>query len=89
MSIHTKLACFVGGTILGTVGTKLFASKDAKKVYVHMTAAGLRAKDSVMESVTTLQENVADIVASAKDLNEARRQEESVEIIDTIETDEE
>ena len=37
-----------------------------------MTAAGLRMKDSVMETVTTVQENAADILASAKDMNEAR-----------------
>ena len=38
MSMYTKLACFVGGTLFGSVGLKLLSSKDAKKVYVH--AAG-------------------------------------------------
>ena len=72
MNIFTKLACFVGGALFGSFGVKLLSSKDAKKAYVHVTAAGLRMKDSVMETVTTVQENAADILASAKDMNEAR-----------------
>lgn len=79
MSMYTKLACFVGGTLFGSAGLKLLSSKDAKKVYVHVTAAGLRAKDSVMETVTTVQENAADILASARDLNEARAAKEAEE----------
>ena len=72
MNIYTKLACFVGGALFGSFGVKLLSSKDAKKAYVPVTAAGLRMKDSVMETVTTVQENAADILASAKDMNEAR-----------------
>lgn len=72
MNIYTKLAYFVGGALFGSFGVKLLSSKDAKKAYVHVTAAGLRMKDSVMETVTTVQENAADILASAKDMNEAR-----------------
>lgn len=72
MNIYTKLACFVGGALFGSFGVKLLSSKDAKKAYVHVTAAGLRMKDSAMETVTTVQENAADILASAKDMNEAR-----------------
>ena len=79
MSMYTKLACFVGGTLFGSVGLKLLSSKDAKKVYVHAAAAGLRAKDSVMETVTAVQENAADILASARDLNEARAAREAEE----------
>lgn len=72
MSVYTKLACFAGGALFGSFGVRLLSSKDAKKAYVHVTAAGLRMKDSVMETVTTVQENAADILASAKDLNNAR-----------------
>ena len=72
MNIYRKWACFVGGALFGSFGVKLLSSKDAKKAYVHVTAAGLRMKDSVMETVTTVQENAADILASAKDMNEAR-----------------
>ncbi|OUP29274.1 DUF6110 family protein [Faecalibacterium sp. An192] len=79
MNIYTKLACFVGGALFGSFGVKLLSSKDAKKAYVHVTAAGLRMKDSVMETVTTVQENAADILASAKDMNEARAASEAEE----------
>lgn len=79
MSIIPKIACFVGGTLFGSVGIKLLTSKDAKKAYVHVTAAGLRAKDCVMTTVDTVQENANDILASAQDLNEERAAREEVE----------
>lgn len=79
MSVYSKLACFVGGTLFGSFGIKLLSSKDAKKVYVHATAAGLRMKDSVMETVTNMQENAADVLASAKELNEERAAKEAEE----------
>ena len=34
-------------------------------------------KDSVMETVTSVQENAADILAAAKDINEARDAKEA------------
>ena len=74
-----KLACFVGGALFGSVGVKLLTSKDAKKAYTHVTAAGLRMKDAAMETVTTLQENAADILASAKNINEDRAKKEAEE----------
>ena len=79
MSVYSKLACFVGGTLFGSFGIKLLSSKEAKKVYVHATAAGLRMKDSVMETVTNVQENAADVLASAKELNEERAAKEAEE----------
>lgn len=79
MSVYTKLACFAGGALFGSLGVKLLSSKDAKKAYVHVTAAGLRVKDSVMGTVTAVQENAADILASAKELNEDRVAKESAE----------
>lgn len=79
MSVYTKLACFVGGALFGSFGIKLLSSKDAKNAYVHATAAGLRMKDSVMGTVTAVQENAADILASARDLNEARAEQDAEE----------
>ena len=79
MSVYTKLACFAGGTLFGTFGLKLLSSRDAKKAYVHVAAAGLRMKDSVMGTVTCVQENAAEILASARDLNEARAAKEAEE----------
>ena len=78
-NIYAKLACFAGGALFGSLGLKLLASKDAKKAYVHAAAAGLRMKDSVMETVTSVQENAADILASAKDINQDRAKKEAEE----------
>ena len=77
MKHYVRLACFVGGALFGSAGVKLLTSKDAKNAYIHITAAGLRMKDSVMETVTAVQENAADLVASAKDINEARASKEA------------
>lgn len=77
MSVYTKLACFAGGALFGSFGIKLLSSRDAKSVYVYATAAGLRMKDTVMGTVTTVQENAADILASARELNEDRAAREA------------
>lgn len=63
---------FAGGVLLGTAGLRILASKDAKKVYTCCTAAVLRMKDCVMKTVDTVQENAGDILAEAKQINEAR-----------------
>lgn len=77
-----KLAMFAAGVLFGTAGIKLLSSKDAKKAYTHIAAAGLRMKDSVMETVTSVQENAADILASAKDINDARAAKEAEAQVD-------
>ena len=77
MGSYQALALFAGGVLFGSAGIKLLSSKDAKKAYIHTTAAALRMKDCVMETATTIQENAADILASAKDLNEARAAQEA------------
>ena len=79
MNRYTKLACFAGGALFGSFGLKLLTSQDAKKAYVQMAAAGLRMKDCVMGTVTAAQENGADILASARDLNEARAARQAAE----------
>ena len=77
MRIYSKLACFIGGVLFGSVGIKLLSSKDAKKVYTHTTAAALHMKESVMETVTCVQENAADVLAATKEINEQRTQEDA------------
>ena len=78
MNIYKGVALFAGGVLFGSAGFKLLSSKDAKKAYTHATAAALRMKEAVMETVTSVQENAADILASAKEINEQRAQEETV-----------
>ena len=83
MKQYVHLACFAGGALFGSVGLRLLTSRDAKKVYTHLTAAGLRAQKSVMETVTAVQEEAADILAAAKDINaerEAKEAEAEVEV---------
>lgn len=67
-----KTGIFAAGILFGTAGIKILTSKDAKKVYTQCTAAALRAKECVMKTVTTLQENVEDIYAEAQLINEER-----------------
>lgn len=78
MTNYKNLALFAGGVLFGSIGIKLLTSKDAKKAYTHATAAALRMKDSVMETVTCVQENAADILSTAKDINEQRAEQEAV-----------
>jgi hypothetical protein len=72
-----KIGLFAGGVLFGTAGIKALSSKDAKKVYTNCTAAALRAKECVMDTVTSVQENAEDILAEAKQINEDREVEES------------
>ena len=64
------------------------AKIDAKKVYTNCTAAVLRAKDCVMKTATTVQENCEDIYADAKTINETKYNTEEV-VLDSVDEDEE
>ncbi|MEO2833997.1 DUF6110 family protein [Flavonifractor plautii] len=85
MNFHKGAALFVGGVLFGSAGFKLLSSKDAKKAYTHMTAAALRVQESVMETVTSVQENAADILASAKKINEQRAKAEEATSVECSE----
>ena len=50
-------------------------SKDAKKLYTNCTAAVLRAKECIMKTAATVQENAEDIYAEAQQINEDRATE--------------
>ena len=77
-----RLGMFAAGVLFGTAGLKILGSKDAQKVYAHTTAAVLRAKDSVMKTINTIQEGAQDIYADAHDINESRAQKEAEAIIE-------
>ena len=78
-----KIGLFAGGVLFGTAGIKILSSQDAKKCYTNATAAVLRAKDTVMETVTTVRENCGDILADAKAINAERAAQEDNFIPDT------
>lgn len=75
-----KTGIFAAGVLFGTAGIKILSSKDAKKVYTNCTAAVLRAKDFVMKTATTVQENAEDIYAEAQQINEDRAEAEAQNI---------
>ena len=84
-----KVGLFGAGVLFGTAGIKALSSKDAKNVYTKGTAAVLRAKECVMKTATTLQENVEDIYSDAKSINEERKEQEEAEYEDIVLTEDE
>lgn len=82
MTTSGKIALFLGGTLFGSAGLKILGSRDARKVYTHVTAAVLRGKEEVVRDVELVQESCSDILADAKALNEARVSEEAASFIE-------
>jgi len=82
-----NVALFAGGVLFGTAGVKLLSSRDAKNVYVKGTASVLRAKDCLMKTAETVQENAEDILAEAKQINEERAAEEEAAVQEDINLD--
>ena len=83
-----KVGIFAAGLLFGTAGIKVLSSKDAKKVYTNCTAAVLRAKECVLKTATTIQENAEDIYAEAQQINEERAAKEAAEAEIVEETEE-
>ena len=83
-----KTGFFAAGVLFGTAGIKALSSKDAKKLYTNCTAAVLRAKECVMDTVATVQENAEDIYAEAQQINEAEEWEAYAETDEAEETEE-
>lgn len=83
-----KIALFAGGVLFGTAGVKLLGSKDAKKLYANGTAAVLRAKDCVLKTAETVQENAEDVLAEAKLINALREAGKEV-VLDDSDVEEE
>ena len=90
MSFNWKASgLFAAGVAFGTAGIKILSSKDAKRAYTQCTAAALRAKDCVMKTVNTVQQNAEDILAEAKSINEEREAKaEAAKVADAAEADE-
>ena len=83
-----KIGLFAAGVLFGTAGLKVLGSKDACKVYAHTTAAALRAKDSVMTTVTALREGAEDVYADAKAINERRAEAEAAAVVEDTSAEE-
>lgn len=83
-----KIGMFAAGVLFGTAGLKILGSKDARTVYAHTTAAALRAKDSVMTTVTTLREGAEDVYADAKAINERRAEAQAAAVVEDTSAEE-
>ena len=83
-----KIGMFAAGVLFGTAGLKVLGSKDARKVYAHTTAAALRAKDSVMTTVTALREGAEDVYADAKAINERRAEAVAAAVVEDTSAEE-
>ncbi len=79
---YVKLGMFAAGVLFGTAGIKILGSKDAKRVYAQTTAATIRAKESIMSTVTNIKENAGDVLADAKEINAQRAAEDAIEVIE-------
>ena len=85
MSFNWKASgLFAAGVAFGTAGIKILSSKDAKRAYTQCTAAALRAKDCVMKTATTIQENAEDIYAEAVQINEDRAAEADAKVEESL-----
>ena len=80
-----KIGLFAGGALFGSAGIEILTSKDAKKLYTNCTAAVLRAKECVMKTATTIQENAEDIYAEARQINEDRAAQAAQEFDSEVE----
>lgn len=83
-----KTGIFAAGVLFGTAGIKVLSSKDAKKLYTNCTAAVLRAKECVLKTAATIQENAEDVYAEAQQINEERAAKEEQEYADAAEAEE-
>ena len=83
-----KTGLFAAGVLFGTAGIKLLSSKDAKKLYTNCAAAVLRAKECVLKTATTIQENAEDIYAEAQQINEERAAKDAEEYTDVEDVEE-
>lgn len=84
---YRKIGLFVGGALFGSVGVGLLTGRDAKRVYAHVTAAAMRAKELVMRKLSSAQAQCGDILADAKEIN-AQREAQVVHIADSSSADE-
>lgn len=85
--IEDTTKMFGCGLLFGTAGIKILRSRDAKTLYTHVTAAVLRAKESVMQTADDIRCDCRDIYAGAKNINERRAEEEAAAVIENVEAE--
>lgn len=85
--IENTTKMFGCGLLFGTAGIRILRSRDAKTLYTHVTAAVLRAKESVMQTADDIRCDCQDIYAGAKSINERRAEEEAAAVIENVEAE--
>lgn len=78
MFSEKNIAYFIAGVIAGSLGLKTLAKDSSKKALVEVAALGLRVKDSLLDTVDSVQANIDDVLAEAKDLNDEKKEAESL-----------
>ena len=81
------LGLFAAGVLFGSRRSEDPQQQGSKSVYAHTTAAVLRAKDCVMQAVTTVREGADDVYADAKAINDRRAAEAAPEVIEDTASD--
>lgn len=76
-----NVSLLAGGVLIGTAGIKALCSRDAKKLYTHVTAVTLRTKKSIMHTYDLFKESCGDILSDAKDINENLEKEAEAAVI--------
>ena len=79
-----KTGIFAAGVLFGTAGIKVLSSKDA----TNCTAAVLRAKECVLKTAATIQENAEDVYAEAQQIDEDRAAKEEQEYAEAVAAEE-
>ncbi|UQN08058.1 DUF6110 family protein [Deinococcus sp. QL22] len=69
-------SAFLGGLLVGTVGLKLLGSRDAKRLYAHLIAGGMKMKDTLDTSVEGVRASYDDVMADARTIYEKDRSEQ-------------
>lgn len=73
-----KSLLFLAGTVFGSLGFKILASKEAKRLYTKGTALGLKSYDEVMKTVQKIQSEAEDILDNARQMNEKEKEQENI-----------
>ena len=68
--------------------SKFCPARTLKKLYTNCTAAVLRAKECVLKTAATIQENAEDVYAEAQQINEDRAAKEEQEYAEAVAAEE-
>lgn len=61
---------FLGGFLLGSAGLVALSSRPARKLYSHVVAAGMLARDYILDDSEKIQAAASDVFADAAQIRE-------------------